>query len=206
MEKSDAAAFAIVGRYVKEYRQHAKQLNSFKTGGQWWKLRPAGNPVPAVDAAEWANLGYLPEEAAPLIADGITPAMVRDAETPARGVTAVAVVRQMYATILPMYGPSRFDLLAQTHQAAALLMGLVGDTSDAAYDAIAPVGERVVDLMHAAVGAANTGSDDTPVGLTTIGEAREVIAQVFDVSDIRLVGPVSERRLAALVETTPDVD
>lgn len=201
MEKSDATAFAVVGRYVREFAAQARQLNSYRIGGQWWKLR-----VPAEVAAEWANLGYLPEEAAPLIADGITPAMVRDVESPAGEVTAVAVIRQMYATILPRFGGARFDLISAVHEAAARLLGLEGDYSDAALDRIALVGERAVDLMYAAVGRVNTGSDETPARMSTVGWAREVMAGVVDVSDIRLVGPVDERRLASLVEATPDVD
>lgn len=75
MEKSDGTVLAILGRYIREFRSAATQLNTSRIGGQWWKLR-----VAASDAAEWANLGYLPEDAAPLIRDGITAEMVRDVE------------------------------------------------------------------------------------------------------------------------------
>ncbi|MFI7608852.1 hypothetical protein ACIBTV_27580 [Micromonospora sp. NPDC049366] len=200
MSNADATAFAIVGRYVRDFAARATQLNSYKIGGEWWKMR-----VPAEVAAEWADLGYLPEEAAPLITSGITPAMVRDAEGPTT-VTAVAVLRQMYASNLARFGGARFELIREVHNAAALLLGLVGDTSDEAFDKIAPVGERVVDLLYAAAGLVNTGSDETPAHLSTVGWARGVIADLVDVSDIQVVGPVSDRRLAALIETTPDAD
>ncbi|MFG1872098.1 hypothetical protein [Micromonospora arborensis] len=68
MEKSDGIALAQVGRYVHEFASKATQLNDYRTGGRWWKLR-----VSADVAAAWANLGYLPERAAPLIAKGVTP-------------------------------------------------------------------------------------------------------------------------------------
>lgn len=200
MDNIDATAFALVGRYVREFAEQARQLNSYKIGGGWWKLR-----IPAATAAEWANLGYLPEEAAPLIADGITPATVRDAEGPTT-VTAVAVLHQMYAKALGQYGGGPFHLLGAVHDAASLLLGVHGEHTDEAYDKVAPVGERVVDLLYAAGGLVNEGSDGTPAHLATVGWARDVIAGLVDVSDVRLVGPLDDRQMAALVETTPDVD
>lgn len=202
MESIDATPLAILGRYIGEFRAASRQLNTSVIGGRWWKLR-----VDAQTAGDWANLGYLPEEAAPLIADGITPAMVVDAETPAGGVTAVAVIRAMYAANMVRPTMARFALVEQVHLAAARLLGLAADDiSDEACDKIAPVGERVVDLMYAAVGLVNTGQDGTPESMATVGRARDIMARLVDVSGVRVVGPVDERRAAGLVETTPDVD
>ncbi|MGI5215097.1 hypothetical protein [Plantactinospora sp. CA-290183] len=50
------------------------------TSARWWKLSLRHPEVTAPIAAIWARLGYLPEEAGPLIADGITPATAREME------------------------------------------------------------------------------------------------------------------------------
>ncbi|MEU7591183.1 hypothetical protein AB0A95_33425 [Micromonospora sp. NPDC049230] len=201
MESIDATPLAALGRYIGEFRALSRQLNTSVIGGRWWKLR-----VDAAAAAAWANLGYLPEEAAPLIADGITPETVLDAETSAGRPTAAAVIRAMYATNRVRPTMARFALIEQVHLAAARLLGLEHDTSDETFDRISPVGERVVDLMYLAVGITNTGADGTPESMATVGRARDIMARLVDVSDVQVVGPVDERQAAGLVETIPDVD
>lgn len=62
---------AEVGRYIAEFRRLSTRLNSHRIGGEWWKMRQ-----PADVAAGWANAGYLPGEAAPLIAAGETPTTI----------------------------------------------------------------------------------------------------------------------------------
>jgi hypothetical protein len=57
--------------YVEEFRATARQLNSHRYAREWME---AG--VPAADAAAWANLGYMPDEAEALIAAGRTPDQV----------------------------------------------------------------------------------------------------------------------------------
>lgn len=56
--------------YAAEYMRTATQLATYRIARQWWEAS-----VPVADAAAWASLGYQPAEAAPLIADGITPEM-----------------------------------------------------------------------------------------------------------------------------------
>lgn len=56
--------------YVEHMQTHAHQLNGPELAMEWIL---AGQP--AIDAAAWATLGYRPDEAAPLIAEGVTPAM-----------------------------------------------------------------------------------------------------------------------------------
>lgn len=65
-------AVAAAGRYVKEYRESASQLNTYAIGGRWYRTG-----VPAAEAARWANLGYLPEEALAEIAQGMTVEMAQ---------------------------------------------------------------------------------------------------------------------------------
>lgn len=55
--------------YAAEYMAGATRLATYRLAREWMN---AG--VDAHDAAAWASLGYLPAEAAPLIADGVTPA------------------------------------------------------------------------------------------------------------------------------------
>ena len=62
--------------YVATYRATARQLATLPIIGQW---RQAG--VPADEAAQWANRGYLPAEAEPMIADGVSPDLVQAVET-----------------------------------------------------------------------------------------------------------------------------
>jgi hypothetical protein len=61
------------GIYADEYMALAEQLATYRLAREWMT---AG--VSARDAAAWASLGYLPSEAAPLIAQGITPATVKE--------------------------------------------------------------------------------------------------------------------------------
>jgi hypothetical protein len=56
--------------YAETYMAAATQLATYRIARQWME---AG--IPAQDAAAWANLGYLPAEAAKLIAQGIGPQM-----------------------------------------------------------------------------------------------------------------------------------
>jgi hypothetical protein len=63
--------------FIKSFRASASQLNSYSIAGDWMRLAvqldAAGSTLTAADAALWADAGYLPGEAAPLIADGVTP-------------------------------------------------------------------------------------------------------------------------------------
>lgn len=65
--------------YVHTYRARARQLTALPIIGQWRALA-----VGAELAAAWANRGYLPDEAAPLIADGVTPDLVASVEAAIR--------------------------------------------------------------------------------------------------------------------------
>jgi hypothetical protein len=56
--------------YAEHLHTHARQLNDPTLALEWILT---GHP--ATDAAAWATLGYLPDEASPLIAEGVTPAM-----------------------------------------------------------------------------------------------------------------------------------
>lgn len=58
--------------YAETYMPNAGQFSTYRDAREWME---AG--VPAGDAAAWASLGYLPGEAAPLIAQDVTPQMVR---------------------------------------------------------------------------------------------------------------------------------
>jgi hypothetical protein len=58
------------GAYAEEYMAAATHLATYRRAREWME---AG--VSAETAAAWANLGYLPAEAAPLIAAGVTPQM-----------------------------------------------------------------------------------------------------------------------------------
>ncbi len=93
--------------FIREFRDAARQLRDFSIAGDWmrlaWALRDNGIDLTAVDAAAWADLGFRPAEAAPLIASGISPATYREmedhAEQQAGGTDAHAAERiaQMFA-------------------------------------------------------------------------------------------------------------
>lgn len=62
--------------FINEYRRLATQLNGYAIAGGWARLAEAleadGVELAAAEAAKWADHGYLPDEAGPLIASGIT--------------------------------------------------------------------------------------------------------------------------------------
>lgn len=68
------AAWTIAA-YIRTYTANARQLAALPIAGQWRRLG-----VDPHTAADWANAGFLPCEAAPLIADGITAPLVRAVE------------------------------------------------------------------------------------------------------------------------------
>lgn len=81
MEPTDAqraTGMAIVGRWVAEFRESTQQLNGYRIGGDWWRLSRRYPQVTPRVAAAWADLGYLPGEAEPLITQGITPECARE--------------------------------------------------------------------------------------------------------------------------------
>lgn len=57
------------------YRAQTTRFCRLDIAADWVRLR-----VPAATAAAWARQGYLPGEAVPLIAAGVTPQMVADLE------------------------------------------------------------------------------------------------------------------------------
>lgn len=83
--------------FIEEFRVAARQLNSYVIAGQWVRLRDEMPGLTAQEAAAWANLGYLPEEAAGQIRSGIPAAMAREledhAERQAGGPEALAAMR-----------------------------------------------------------------------------------------------------------------
>lgn len=62
--------------FITTYRAAATQLNGYTIAGNWMRLaealETAGVTLTATEAARWADRGFLPEEAGPLILDGIT--------------------------------------------------------------------------------------------------------------------------------------
>lgn len=66
--------------FFQDYRSRTTQLADLDTACRWWRLSLTRREVTAPVAASWARLGYMPEEAEPLIADGITPEAVREIE------------------------------------------------------------------------------------------------------------------------------
>lgn len=62
--------------FISEYRRLATQMTDHRIAGNWARLAEAlevsGIKLTASEAARWAGRGYLPEEAGPLILDGIT--------------------------------------------------------------------------------------------------------------------------------------
>lgn len=67
---------SVRAEYFRIFRQHATQLNGYPQALDWYRIDVGhADGVTAEDAAAWANAGYLAEEAAPLIQQGITPEM-----------------------------------------------------------------------------------------------------------------------------------
>ncbi len=64
--------------YAETYMPKAGQFATYRLAREWME---AG--VPADEAAAWTSLGYLPGEAAPLIAQGITSQMAGAVESAA---------------------------------------------------------------------------------------------------------------------------
>lgn len=83
--------------FINAYRAAANQLRTHAIAGRWMRLRDEVPALTAEEAAGWANLGYLPEEAEPQIRDGITAAAAREmedhAEQQAGGGEALAAMR-----------------------------------------------------------------------------------------------------------------
>lgn len=63
------------GAYSSEYVTTATQHATYRAAREWMSTG-----VDAATAAAWASLGYLPGEAAPLIAAGVTPEMAAEME------------------------------------------------------------------------------------------------------------------------------
>lgn len=61
--------------YIAEFRAIATQLSDYKIARHYME---AG--IPAAEAAKWANLGFTPEEALPLIDSGLTPELAAAAD------------------------------------------------------------------------------------------------------------------------------
>ncbi len=64
--------------FVRVFRAAAHQLNRLETARTWagfaqWLGSEHNIVLTAATAAAWANLGYMPREALPLIADGVSP-------------------------------------------------------------------------------------------------------------------------------------
>lgn len=76
---------ARLREYSRIYMAGATQLATSRHAREWMEMQP---PVPAEVAAQWASLGYLAAEAAPLIAVGRKPeevAVTEAAEEAAAG-------------------------------------------------------------------------------------------------------------------------
>ncbi len=71
--------------WMTTYRAAATQLRTHMIAGNWmrlaWALRDAGITLTPDEAARWANLGFLPEEAGQLILDGMTADRYAEMET-----------------------------------------------------------------------------------------------------------------------------
>jgi hypothetical protein len=61
--------------YIEIYYATATQHQTARAAREWMEA-----DVPPEAAGAWASLGYLPGEAAPLIAAGVTPAMAAEME------------------------------------------------------------------------------------------------------------------------------
>lgn len=83
--------------FITEFRALATQLNTYVIAGRWMRLREEVPTLTAQEAAAWAGLGYLPEEAESQIRAGITAATAREmenhAEEQAGGREALAAIR-----------------------------------------------------------------------------------------------------------------
>lgn len=72
--------------YIAAYRAHATQLAASRIARVWMESMDFRSATReqleehAVMAASWANHGYLPEEALPLIASGMTPQLASAAD------------------------------------------------------------------------------------------------------------------------------
>lgn len=101
--------------FIKAFRARATRLNTYRIAGRWMRLREEVPTLTAKEAAAWADLGYLPEEAATQIRAGISAAtateMERHAEEQAGGPEALAAMRIAELVVQPgWYGPD--DALA----------------------------------------------------------------------------------------------
>jgi hypothetical protein len=95
-------------RFITDYRAAATQLTDYRIAGDWmrlaWTLRDSGVDLTPTEAAAWADLGMLPEEAGQLILDGVTAQryaeMEQHAEQQAGGPEAYAAqrIRQLLDT------------------------------------------------------------------------------------------------------------
>jgi hypothetical protein len=83
--------------FIIEFRVLATQLNTYAIAGRWMRLREEVPTLTAQEAAAWAGLGYLPEEAESQIRAGITAATAREmedhAEEQAGGKETLAAMR-----------------------------------------------------------------------------------------------------------------
>lgn len=61
--------------YAAAYRTALEELDAYRPSTHFLQVARGwyDSGVPADEAARWLALGYLPHEAAPLIADGVTP-------------------------------------------------------------------------------------------------------------------------------------
>lgn len=72
MSRTDDEATAI--RFMTDFWGRARQLRTPDIALRWFLLNAhLPTPITAATAAMWANLGYLPEEARPLIEAGDKP-------------------------------------------------------------------------------------------------------------------------------------
>jgi hypothetical protein len=83
--------------FIKAFRDAASQLDTYAVAGRWMRLHEELPALTAQEAAAWADLGYLPEEAEPQIRSGITAAAAAEmedhAERQAGGPEALAAMR-----------------------------------------------------------------------------------------------------------------
>lgn len=83
--------------FIKAFRTAATRLDTYAIAGRWMRLAEEIPALTAEEAAAWADLGYLPEEAAAQIHSGITAAaadeMEDHAEEQAGGPEALAAMR-----------------------------------------------------------------------------------------------------------------
>lgn len=98
--------------YWHTYRASTTQLRTADIGARWFLLSLTRPEATAPVAAAWARLGYLPEEAEPQIAAGITPATVAEmeqyvAERPVAGGEETAAQRIADLIESGEFGPGR---------------------------------------------------------------------------------------------------